>query len=52
MKHISIFWKQYGDFYNGIAVHKTITGVVSCMSPEKFHDCFINWMRDCHLLDN
>ncbi|MFP1483165.1 ISAs1 family transposase [Escherichia coli] len=21
---------------------------LSCISPAKFHECFINWMRDCH----
>gem|GEM_PF-491672 len=36
------FLKQYGDFENGIP------RVVSCISPAKFHECFINWMRDCH----
>ncbi|MXE42194.1 transposase [Escherichia sp. HH41S] len=29
-------------------VHDTIARVVSCISPAKFHECFINWMRDCH----
>ncbi|WP_058910601.1 ISAs1 family transposase [Entomohabitans teleogrylli] len=42
------FLKQYGDFENGIPVHDTIARVVSCISPQKFHECFINWMRDCH----
>ncbi|PRO98122.1 ISAs1 family transposase, partial [Escherichia coli] len=42
------FLKQYGDFENGIPVHDTIARVVSCISPAKFHECFINWMRDCH----
>ncbi|WP_247129471.1 ISAs1 family transposase, partial [Escherichia coli] len=26
--------------------------VVSCISPSKFHECFINWMRDCHTSDD
>ncbi|UES02972.1 ISAs1 family transposase [Escherichia coli] len=26
--------------------------VVSCISPEKFHECFINWMLDCHSSDD
>ena len=43
------FLKEYGDFENGIPVHDTIARVVSCISPKKFHECFINWMRDCHL---
>lgn len=43
------FLKKYGDFENGIPVHDTIARVVSCLSPKKFHECFINWMRDCHL---
>ena len=51
-KHISIFLKQYGDFENGIPVHDTIARVVSCISPAKFHECFINWMRDCHSSDD
>ena len=42
------FLKQNGDFENGIPVHDTIARVVSCISPAKFHECFINWMRDCH----
>lgn len=44
--------KQYGDFDNGIPVHDTIARVVSCISPAKFHECFINWMRDCHSSDD
>ncbi len=46
------FLKQYGDFENGIPVHDTIARVVSCISPTKFHECFINWMRDCHSSDD
>ncbi len=46
------FLKQYGDFENGIPVHDTIARVVSCISPVKFHECFINWMRDCHSSDD
>ncbi|HHU9918497.1 TPA: ISAs1 family transposase, partial [Escherichia coli] len=46
------FLKQYGDFDNGIPVHDTIARVVSCISPEKFHECFINWMLDCHSSDD
>lgn len=42
------FLKQYGDFENGIPVHDTIARVVACINPMKFHECFINWMRDCH----
>lgn len=42
------FLKQYGDFDHGVPVHDTIARVVSCISPQKFHECFINWMRDCH----
>ncbi|WP_112030650.1 ISAs1 family transposase, partial [Escherichia coli] len=29
-----------------------IARVVSCISPAKFHECFINWMRDCHSSDD
>ncbi|EOA0946245.1 ISAs1 family transposase, partial [Escherichia coli] len=46
------FLKQYGDFDNGIPVHDTIARVISCISPSKFHECFINWMRDCHTSDD
>ena len=46
------FLKQYGDFENGIPVHDTIARVVSCISPAKFHECFINWMRDCYTSDD
>ena len=42
------FLKQYGEFDHGIPVHDTIARVVSCISPQKFHECFINWVRDCH----
>nr|WP_250854628.1 ISAs1 family transposase [Escherichia coli] len=42
------FLKQYGDFEHGIPAHDTIARVVSCISPAKFHECFINWMRDCY----
>lgn len=42
------FLKIYGDFDNGIPVHDTIACVVSCIRPQKFHECFINWVRDCH----
>ena len=35
------FLKQYGDFDNGIPVHDTIARVISCISPAKFHECFI-----------
>lgn len=51
-KRILIFLKQYGDFDHGIPVHDTITHVVSCISPQRFHECFINWMRDCHSSEN
>lgn len=40
------FLKQYGDLDNGIPVHDTIARVVACINPKKFHECFINWMRD------
>ncbi|EFN0216093.1 ISAs1 family transposase, partial [Escherichia fergusonii] len=46
------FLKQYGDFENGSPVHDTIGRVVSCISPAKFHECFIHWMRDCHSSDD
>ena len=46
------FLKLYGDFENGIPVHDTIARVVSCISPAKFHECFINWMRDCYTSDD
>ncbi len=42
------FLKQYSDFENGIPVHYTIARVVSCIRPAKFHECFINWICDCH----
>ncbi|HCK1217351.1 TPA: ISAs1 family transposase, partial [Escherichia coli] len=25
---------------------------ISDISPAKFHECFINWMRDCHSSDD
>jgi predicted transposase YbfD/YdcC len=43
--------KLYGDFDNGIPVHDTIARVVSCISPKKFYECFINWMKECHTVD-
>ncbi|MCT4737214.1 ISAs1 family transposase [Raoultella ornithinolytica] len=45
------FLKLYGEFENGIPVHDTIARVVSCVSPNKFHECFINWMKECHPVD-
>lgn len=45
------FLKLYGEFENGIPVHDTIARVVSCVSPKKFHECFINWMKECHSVD-
>lgn len=45
------FLKLYGDFDNGIPVHDTIARVISCVSPQKFHECFINWMKECHSID-
>ncbi|XNM85941.1 transposase family protein [Escherichia coli] len=47
----SSIYKANGDFENGIPVAVTIARVVSCISPAKFHECFINWMRDCHSSD-
>lgn len=46
------FLKQYGDFDHGIPVHDTIARVVSCISPQRFHECFINWMCDCHISED
>ncbi|WP_332630914.1 ISAs1 family transposase [Citrobacter sp. ESBL3] len=45
------FLKLYGEFDHGIPVHDTIARVVSCVSPKKFHECFINWMKECHSVD-
>lgn len=42
------FFKLNRDFENGIPVHDTIARVVSCVSSGKFHECFINWMKECH----
>ncbi|BEB81271.1 hypothetical protein VEE24_16280 [Escherichia coli] len=44
--------KQYSDFENAIHVHDIIARVVSCISPAKFNECFINWMRDCYFSDD
>lgn len=46
------FLKFYGYFEYGIPVHDTIARVVSCISPEKSHELFISWMRDCHSSDD
>ena len=45
------FLKLYADFENGIPVHYTLARVVSCVSPGKFHECFINWMKEWHSID-
>ena len=45
------FLKLYGDFENGIPVHDTIARVVSNISLNKFHECSINWMKECHTVD-
>ena len=50
-KHLD-FLKQYGDFENGIPVHDTIARIVPCISPAKYHECFIPWIRDCHSSDD
>uniref|UniRef100_UPI0035C20691 ISAs1 family transposase n=1 Tax=Escherichia coli TaxID=562 RepID=UPI0035C20691 len=46
----------FGDERNGTRRTRvnfdTIARVVSCISPAKFHECFINWMRDCHSSDD
>lgn len=44
--------KWYSDFENGIPVHDIIARVVSCISPAKFYESFINRMRDCHSSDD
>ena len=41
------FLKLYGDFENGIPVHDTTARVVSNISPNKCHEYFINWMKEC-----
>ncbi|WP_418886421.1 ISAs1 family transposase [Escherichia coli] len=46
------FLKQYGDFENGIPVHDTIARVHPVSVLQKVHECFINWMRDCHTSDD
>ncbi len=46
------FLKQYGDFENGIPCSIPLPAELSCISPAKFHECFINWMRDCHSSDD
>ncbi|GAB0949678.1 hypothetical protein BT08F34_20360 [Escherichia coli] len=46
------FVKRYGYFDNDIPVHDTIARVVSCISPAKFHECFINWMRNYYPSDD
>lgn len=46
------FLKQYGDFENGIPVHDTISGTLSCISPAKFHECIINRICACHSSDD
>lgn len=46
------FLRQYGGFENGIPVHDTVARVMSCINFNKFHECFINWMRDCHSSDD
>lgn len=45
------FLKLYGYFENGIPVHDTIARVVSNISQNKFHEYFINWMKECHTVD-
>ncbi|SFN62921.1 Predicted transposase YbfD/YdcC associated with H repeats [Izhakiella capsodis] len=51
MRVLVIFLKLYGDFENGTPVHDTIARVVSNISPNKFHEYFINWMKECHTVD-
>ncbi len=42
-------WEDIEDFGE---THLDFFRVVSCISPAKFHECFINWMRDCHTSDD
>lgn len=49
--HIN-FLKLYSDFEHGIPAHDTIARVVACISPVKFHECFITWMYDHHSSDD
>ncbi len=46
-----VYDRDYGWNDNGDLV-RIIARVVSCISPAKFHECFINWMRDCHSSDD
>ncbi len=43
-------WEDIEDF--GETHLDFFARVVSCISPAKFHECFINWMRDCHTSDD
>ena len=45
------FLKLYGDFENSIPVHDAIAKVVSNISPDKYHGCFINWIKESHAVD-
>ena len=47
-----VFLKQYVDFKHGVPVHDPIARLFACINPKKFHECFINWMRDCHSSEN
>lgn len=50
MMHISIIldYRQPWKVTHKLSDILLIARVVSCISPSKFHECFINWMRDCH----
>lgn len=42
-----ISWlKKYGEYKNGIPSHDTINRLISSLEPEKFSQCFIEWISD------
>lgn len=46
------WFNRNGLFLNGIPVDDTIARIISTISPEHFHECFINWMSSIHTLTN
>ena len=49
--HARLSWfQERGLLKNGIPVDDTIARIISTISPEHFHECFINGMSSIHTL--
>ncbi|EGQ9171312.1 ISAs1 family transposase, partial [Vibrio cholerae] len=44
------WFKRNGLFLKGVPVDDTIARIISTIEPERFHECFINWISSIHTL--